>query len=437
MNISKIIGIRARKIAKAIGFAVATRTVKQDLCSNTGLKSRRQGSTTGLLPSSQDSEVKLETLSSGIDWLMGTMHDSFRDLDAVREFVEFVASAIGDTFVQATHGIACGIQWHPYLWRGVLHGSQVSCMVDDRGITHLWVSITGKSCRNGQQNLARLMVYLAVNGFCCTRIDCATSDPKNRLTFKQIAKAIDNGECTGFRPLSKTGHKRISGVDGVDWTHYCGSKNGGKSYTRIYHSVENGYVKIERQYVKRDARLVFAELAHLYDNRDLTVLLEETPYFRRICSFSISGIGFIKRISKNLSRCPDLRWWAAFKKACETEPIKLPSISRQESLEVKKSWVERSVATSLAMLKKWMGSAFSDWIYKIISDAAERLTEKQLAILHQFRLSLPADKKKVTLRHLNPIKKQRFTGNLKEQLAAFAESIRLRDEQIFNFGMEF
>lgn len=418
MNISKILGISARKIAKVLGFASARRNVKIDLCSNTGLKSQEGAAQTGLNPSLEGQDKQLESLSSGIDWLMGTMHDSFKDLDAVREFVEYVASSIGDTLVQAPHGIACGIQWHPYLWRGVLHGSQLSCMIDDRGITHVWLSITGKACRQNQQNLARLMCYLAVNGFCCTRIDCATSDPQNRLKFHQISRAIDAGDCSGFRPDSKTGHKRISGVNGKDWTHYLGSKNGGKSYTRIYHSTENGYVRIERQYVKRDARLVFADLAHYYDNRDSSLPLEQTEYFRKICSYSISGINFIRRISKNLDRCPQLRWWSAFKKACEVEPIKLPSVSKEESLEVKKAWVERSVATSLSMLKKWMGAAFSDWMHSIVSNGAERLTPKQLAMLH----------------HCGSLIKEReahFTGNLKKEMAEFQAALDFQNQQIF------
>lgn len=416
MNITTILGIRARGIAKNLGFG------KKDLCSNTGLKSRGSDAQT-VLPPSVDPIQEPQNLTSGVDWLMGTVHDGFRDLEEVREFVLYVADAVGDTLVQLPHGIACGIQWHPYLWRGVLHNSQVSCMIDDNLRTHLWISITGKSCRLDQQRLAGLMLYLAFKGFCCTRIDCATSDPKNRLKAKQIANAISKGDCAGFHADKSLS---IGLPHDKEWTRYCGIKNGGKSYTRIYQKQEEA-VRIERQFVKRDARLVFADLVHYYDNRDTTVSLVETQYFRRICSYSISGISFLHRISKNLSRCPELRWWAAFKKACETEPIKFPPVTKDESLEIKKRWIERSVSTTLALLKKWMGKDYSDWLYRIVTDGAERLTEKQLAMLQHFQSSV----KKITLKQINFRKKKQFTGNLKAELQAFARSLQLRDDEIY------
>lgn len=433
MTITNILGIRSRAIAKALGFATKSRRlVKIDLCSNTGLKCHESATQTGS-PSSFESPVESQDLASGVDWLMGTIHDAFLDLDDVREFVQYVASSVGDTFVQAAHGIACGIQWHPYLWRAVLHGSQISCMIDDNLRTHVWVSITGKSCRLDQQRLARLMCYLAFKGFTCTRIDCATTDPKDRLKCRQITNAINKGDCSGFRANKSLA---IALPNDKDWTRYCGVKNGGKSYTRIYQRPDS-HPRIERQFVKRDARLVFADLVHYYDNRDTLVTLLETEYFRKICAYSISGISFIHRISKHLNRCPELRWWTAFKKACATEPIKFPPVTKEESLEVKKRWLERSVSTSLAMMKKWMGAAFPEWIFRIISEGSDRLTDRQMALLHQFRLSLPKDKKHFTFKRLNFKKKQTFTGNVKQQLLDFADLLKQRDDQIFNHGMDF
>lgn len=422
MNISSILGVAARRIAKGFGFG------RVDLCSNTGLKSRECDPQTVCPPSLPPLPIQQE-LASGVDWLMGTIHDGFRDLEEVREFALYVADAIGDTLIQLPHGIGCGIQWHPYLWRGVLHNSQVSCFVDDNLRTHVWVSITGKSCRLDQQRLIRLMLDLALKGFCCTRIDCATSDPKNRLKCKQITNAINKRDCSGFHPDKSLS---IQLPHEKDWTRYCGVKNGGKSYTRIYQRPDQP-VRIERQFVKRDARLVFADLVHFYDNRDTSIPLIETEYFRRICSYSISGISFLHRISKNLSRCPELRWWAAFKKACATEAIRFPPITKDESLEIKKRWVERSVATTLALLKKWLGKNYSDWLYRIVAEGAERLTDKQLAMLQHSRSSL----KRISLKQINFRKKIQFTGNLKAELKAFAASLQLRDDEIFAGLREF
>lgn len=416
MNITSILGVAARRIAKGLGFGTV------DLCSNTGLNSRESAPQTVSPPPIPPPEVP-QNLASGIDWLMGTIHDGFKDLDEIREFIEYVASAVGDTFTQLPHGINCGIHWHPYLWRGALHNSQISCMIDDNLRTHLWISITGKSCRLDQENIARLMLYLAFKGFCCTRIDCATSDPKNRLKCNHISNAIKKSDCSGFHADKSV---LISLPNEKDWTRYCGIKNGGKSYTRIYQKLDEA-VRIERQFVKRDARLVFADLVHFYDNRDTSILLIESEYFRRICSYSISGISFLHRISKNLSRCPELRWWATFKKACATEPIKFPPITKDESLEIKKRWIERSVATTLALLKKWMGKNYSDWLYRIVSEGAERLTDKQLAMLQHFQSSI----KRISLKQINFRKKIQFTGNLKAQLQALALSLQLRDEEIY------
>ena len=414
MTITNILGVRPRAIAKALGFATKSRRVKIDLCSNTGLNSQIGDAQTGS-PSSLEPFQKSQHLQSGVDCLMGTIHDGFADLSAVRELVLFIGSSVGDTFEQLPHGVACGIQWHPYLWRSVLYHCQISCMVDDNAKTHLWISITGKACRVDQQNLARLMCYLAVNGFCCTRIDCATEDPKNRLKFSQLSNAISKGDCAGFRPLKS---KSISLPHDKDWTKYCGVANVGKSYTRIYRKLDAD-VRIERQFVKRDARLVFADLVHYYDNRDNSIPLLDTEYFRKICAYSISGISFIHRISKNLQRCPDLRWWSAFKKACQVEPIKFPPVSRQQSLETKNAWVERSVSTSLAMIKKWMGASFSDWLQAIISKGADRLTKVQIAILNH-ATDLIA-KKEIS-----------FTGDLDREVSQFLTALNLQDDRIFS-----
>lgn len=419
MSISKILGVRARKISVGLGFALKSRVVKLDLCSNTGLNCQ-VGQTTTASPSSLQPSVDNSKIASGVDALMGTMHDSFSDLSAVRDFVSYVGSAISDTFEQLPHGVLCGIQWHPYLWRSVLYHCQISCFVDDNAKTHLWVSITGKACRQNQQNLARLMCYLAVNGFCCTRIDCASEDPKNRLSFKQITRAIDKGDCSGFRPQKAL---RVNLPNGKEWTQYCGVKNGGKSYTRIYQK-EASSVRVERQFVKRDACLVFADLVNCYDNRDTSVSLVETQYFKKICSYSISGINFIHRVSKHLDRCSELRWWTAFKKACESEAITFPSVTREESLEKKKAWVERSVATSLAMIKKWMGASFSDWLYSIISNGAERLTKVQVAILHHAT-------------DLITKKEAHFTGNLEKEVSDFLSVLKIQDDKIFAGLMDF
>lgn len=420
MTITKILGVRARKISVGLGFASKSSGVNQDLCSNTGLNSLVGDTQTGSLSSFEPLD-KSQNLQSGVDCLMGTIHDGFKDIAAVRELVLFVGSAISDTFEQLPHGVACGIQWHPYLWQSVLYHCQISCQIDDNGKTHLWISITGKACRVDQQNLARLICYLAVNGFCCTRIDCATTDPKNRLAFRQIHNAIKKGDASGFRPEKALCQALPNEKDG--WTQYCGVKGGGKSFTRIYRKPDAD-VRIERQFVKRDARIVFADLAHYYDNRDSSIPLVDTEYFRKICAYSISGISFIHRVSKNLSRCPELRWWSAFKKACEVEPIKFPPVCREENLETKKAWVERSVATSLAMIKKWMGASFFDWLHSIISNGAERFTKVQVAILHHATDTIAK-------------KQAHFTGNLEIEVAEFLARLKLQDEQIYAGLMDF
>lgn len=412
MTIPKILGFASKRLLRAIGFASKKRLLgNKHLSSKTGVMCKEDNPQSGL-PS--DIEAIKTGFESGVDWVAGTIHCHFKDLDAITKFVDFVGGQISDEFLIQDHGKLCGHTWHPLYWLSAAYGSIITACVDDRLDTHLYISITGKACRTNQQCIAQLLVYLSGCGFSATRLDCAVADFDCRLKYEQIKRAIDSGECKGFRPQKS---KRIAGYQDKNWTHYCGVKDSGSSFTRIYHDEERCCVRVERQYTDRDAKLVFAHLAKIYDERNHSISFEESGYFREIANLSISTIGFIKRISKHLDRCPDLAWWERFKKAINSNPIKFPPEIRTISIEKTMNWFERQIKSSIAFLKKAMGSGFNDWWLGLCKRGNDALTPKQLAILKSqagYKVSSNAKK---------------FTGNAKQVLADIAQNVLNLQEQ--------
>ena len=340
-------------------------------------------SNTGLNSHNDDNQQKLInkiTLSSELDWLAGTLRVSLNHAELL-DLVEYVGSALDDEFIRLDHGKALGNTYFSCLWQS----ARTKCMFlaqhdPELNQAYIYISIVGKACRGDQENLMRLICYLRAKGFKATRIDCATSDLMNRLKFRDIVEAVDHGDCKGFRPESRNGFKKISGVNDRDWTAYLGSR-GSDAFTRIYHTTENGYVRIEREYHDTRADAVFQCLANIYELKQIERETMLSTLFQMIRNFSVEGIDFIKRTSKNLSRCIRLEWWNSFLKACDAEPVRIPTEKKESTIEKKKAHIDKQYAASLAMILQHDPEYFYHWIRGLVSQGKERMTDTQKAIV--------------------------------------------------------
>lgn len=340
--------------------------------SNTGLNSHNDNN--------QQIIVNDIALSSAIDWLSGTLRAELSH-DELLDLVAFTGDYLDDEFVRLDYGKSVGNTFMPWQWRSARTGCQFLAQHDpETNQAYVYISIVGKACRGNQENLMRLICYLRDKGFKATRIDCATADLMNRLKYDDIVEAVDNGDCKGFRPESKNGFKKVSAANNRDWTTYLGSR-GSDAFTRIYHTEENGHVRIEREYHDTRANIVFQCLASIYSVK--LIDREETLsyLFSTVRSFSIEGIDFIKRTSKNLSRCVRLDWWQNFLKACVVEPIRVPTEKKESTIEKKKAHVEKQYAATLAMILQHEPENFYHWVRGLVSQGKERMTDIQKALV--------------------------------------------------------
>ena len=340
-------------------------------------------SNTGLNSQNEDNQQKLVnkiTLSSAIDWLAGTLRVSLNH-DELLDLVKYVGSALDDEFISLDHGRALGNNYFPWQWQS----ARTKCMFlaqhdPELNQANIYISIVGKACRGDQENLMRLICYLRAKGFKATRIDCVTSDLMNRLKYRDIVEAVDNGDCKGFRPDSRNGFKKYSGVNDRDWTTYLGSRSS-DAFTRIYHTIENGYVRIEREYHDTRADAVFQSLANIYEWNHIERETMLSTLFQLIRNYSVEGIDFIRRISKNLSRCVRLEWWDNFIKACDAEPVRIPTEKKESTIEKKKAHIDKQYAASLAMILQHDPEYFYHWIRGLVSQGKERMTDMQKAVV--------------------------------------------------------
>ena len=338
--------------------------------SNTGLNSQNEDN--------QQQIVNELTLLSAIDWLSGTLRIALSH-DELLELVKFVGGYLGDEFVKLDYGKSVGNTFMSWQWRSARTGCQFLANHDpELNQAYIYISIVGKACRGNQEDLMRLICYLRAKGFKATRIDCATSDLMNRLKYHEIVEAVDNGDCKGFRPDSKKGFSKHSHANDRDWTTYLGSR-GSDAFTRIYHTTDNGYVRIEREFHDTRANDVFQCLANIYELSEIKREAMLSSLFKLIRSFSIEGIDFIKRTSKNLSRCLRLAWWDNFVKACDVEPVNIPTEKVESTIEKKKAHVKKQYAATFAMILQHDPENFYSWFRDLVSEGKERMNDMQKA----------------------------------------------------------
>lgn len=340
--------------------------------SNTGLNSPNAVN--------QQKIVNELTLSSAIDWLSGTLRTTFSH-DEILELVAFTGDYLNDEFVKLDHGRSVGNTFMPWYWQSARTGCQFLAQHDpETSQAYIYISIVGKACRGNQENLMRLICYLRAKGFKATRIDCATSDLMNRLKYHEIVEAVDNGDCKGFRPDSKKGFSKHSHANDRDWTTYLGSR-GSDAFTRIYHTTDNGYVRIEREYHDTRANAVFQSLANIYEISSIERETMLSTLFRLVRGYSIEGIDFIKRTSKNLSRCLRLEWWDNFVKACDVEPVRIPTEKVIPTIEKSIAHLEKQYRAIFAMILQYDPENFYNWFRKFVSDGKDRMTDTQKALV--------------------------------------------------------
>ena len=224
------------------------------------------------------------------------------------------------------------------------------------------------------QDLMLLIEYAEMLGGKCSRIDIYFDDYNRRISFDDLKETAERRDYSGlldFRvtqagKLTKPGNTREEISFGKR-----GSRGNGK-YLRWYNKEleSNGEYKCDRwevEFTQKKADIVFTKLARCDGSLDA---------FATLCGSLIAGcITFVHRTGdKNIKRLLRYEWWEQIVDLLGGE-VKIRVERKKDSLTGKIEWVNRSVAPSLACLKKVFVNegAFFRWLWHVCDEGDGRM----------------------------------------------------------------
>ena len=215
-----------------------------------------------------------------------------------------------------------------------------------------FLSISGSPLRTiSVCNQVRFFKYLRDNtNFRATRIDIALDDYRRTCTFKRLKAAIQKGNLTKFRTTTiyegdytfKDGqvHRGLPSI-------YFGSKNSTRRlifYDALVHDYDAD--RFEYRLKEKEAAEYFN-----YFTDSSCIIWDCDQDFEKLLGSMLAGtivgsIDFINKKSRNLNRCPRLRFW---KKFCDTLGTSLIfSVIREDTtIQKKVKWILKSWRNTL------------------------------------------------------------------------------------------
>ena len=217
-------------------------------------------------------------------------------------------------------------------------------------------------------------------GFMPTRADVALDDFDRSLDYHRIEQAIVAKNYTGFRKARPHGHPAL----GEGWTWELGRRSSEK-FVRIYDKFaeSGGEINAIRMELELKDEYAHAFWLQYLDRTD------DLPQW--LCNRVLESVDFIYRTGdKNVVRAKPLEWWAEFiAKFWTDDGIKLRPKRIKATLQSKVSWVNRSVVTSLAVLREVMGGGkFDDWLRDMVASGKQRMNRYHMALIKQHKINL-------------------------------------------------
>lgn len=245
------------------------------------------------------------------------------------------------------------------------------------------VSMSGKGCRAFEAMssykpspfLALFQLLEDTPGSHVSRIDIACDDRTGALDMDMIIEKVHHNEINS-RMSARSVLVSWDGLDKNGATVYIGSSSSAFRL-RIYDkALEQG----TREHWLRVEMVMRAEQANAFVHQ----VVKGTPVGRLAAQVLNDKFLFIERDDTNISRCSVCSWWAAFVGSLEylhlvTRPELQQSVGRIER------WVVDQVAPSLSVLVETFGVQH---LVEIALSAADRLTDRQKALISEFRKSL-------------------------------------------------
>jgi DNA relaxase NicK len=212
-----------------------------------------------------------------------------------------------------------------------------------------------------------------------SRIDIAIDDFDKAVSPNQIIEALKREEYSGFKKADIViNHCSTWG----GWCLYLGRRESDK-ILRVYdkYAESKGAINSYRWELEAHdsyAQVIFGAWCECtHDEDEIQHLL---------VNYAIGQLRFLKRVDKNLARCPNLDWWDNFIAHLNSSPVRVVVTRIVATVQKKIDWVRRSVAKSLAVIHDSVGSSRCfDLIAEEIESARLRYTGMDLLAIKKYK----------------------------------------------------
>jgi DNA relaxase NicK len=316
-----------------------------------------------------------------------------------------------DSQLRARHGVEVGIDGLSLLWFGDLpileHTYElIGCRFDfskshERRIGVLWnrcyvgtlgclysqrdtrdgichrLSIGGQAFSRLPSGLVHryIQIVSAYDEVRCSRIDIRADDYDRQLELSQISEALTEGNYSGFKYGSTIINHGQAG-----WTCYLGGRES-QHFMRIYDKTAESEgrldcIRLESEFKADRADAIFHSIAK-----------ENHCSATTIAKWIFGSFKFIERIDKNIKRCPLLTWWDSFVSRVTTESAVAVVERVKSSVERKKTWIERQVSKSLALIERAFGAdKFGLVLEEMIAEGRSKLRRLDDLLVEEYLL---------------------------------------------------
>lgn len=215
-----------------------------------------------------------------------------------------------------------------------------------------------------------------------TRIDMALDDYQRTITFEQLHEVQDKDNYSGFSTCGISASKKRGCARGN--TYYFGSRNSG-NFLRIYDKAVETNGEIDAIRLELESKQGRAEQV----GKMIQTIGYNEQQLKQLFLDLITGcVNFIERRTDttNLDRMKRLDWWQQFLDFVAAVPLKFSLPKPERTLDKTRTWMNRQVCTSLAMIREVYGERqFQQFIRQLLSDGFHRFTTYHKAVVKQGR----------------------------------------------------
>ena len=325
-------------------------------------------------------DLQRDGFSVGVDWLDFTLKN-INSIEAARDRLADIEAITSDPVAfQPWQPIFNGHAWDGQ-GKGI-HGTQIwylASRVDECCRYHpgqLKIALSGSVL--ARCDIAVLALYLQRNAIAldiaCQRIDIALDDLEKFVNLDDIADAHEHGNFFNASYSAVVSGGKRGEIKGK--TIYFGSPSSDKRLRAYDKFIESKGAKpgnrLEGQFRRKPADMVFHQWIEAQAERP-----DSVP--RLLQNFVLGLIDFRKRGPEDTARerCSLLDWYADLCNLLRASPARIVAAKVEQSIQRSIDWIDRSVSQSLATIKITLGSAFDDYIGRMIKAGGERLNNKK------------------------------------------------------------